>query len=76
MYFNGSNSHVSGSLLRVETVVVPVGRAGHLDTDVTRWTENSNEDKLYMFILRVYTTSNPSDVTTLKHMCLGWSALR
>jgi len=52
-------------------VTVPVGRGGNLDTDVTRWTENSNEDKLYMFILRVYTTSRTSDVNTLKHMCLG-----
>jgi len=54
-------------------VAVPVGRAGQLDTGVTRWTENSNEDKLYMFILRVYTTSRASNVNTLKHMCLGLS---
>jgi len=59
--------------VRVETVAVPVGRAGQLVTDVTRWTENSNEEKLYMFILRVYTTNRTSNVDTLKHLCLGLS---
>jgi len=64
---------VPGSLIRVETVVVPEGRSGSLKTDITRWTENSNDDKLYLFMLRVYTTSRSSDVNTLKHLCLGLS---
>ena len=61
--------------MRVETVAIPENRAGQLDTGVTRWTDNSNEDKLYLFILRVYTTSRSgSDVNVLKHMCLGLSS--
>jgi len=61
--------------VRVETVAIPENRAGQLDTGVTRWTDNSNEDKLYLFILRVYTTSRSgSDVNVLKHMCLGLSS--
>jgi len=74
MEFYVETSCVAGLLVRVETVAVPVGRAGQLDGSVTRWTESSNEDKLYMFILRVYTTSRVSNVGTLKHMCLGLSS--
>jgi len=72
--WHGVKCPVIGLLLRVETVAVPVGRAGQLDPSVTRWIENSNEDKLHMFILRVYTTSRATgNVDTLKHMCLGLS---
>ena len=55
----------------VAVVAVPENRSGQLDTGVTRWIENANDDKLYLFMLRVYTTSRSTDVITLKHMCLG-----
>jgi len=42
---------VTGSLIRVESVVVPESRSGQLGTGTTRWTENANDDKLYLFIL-------------------------
>lgn len=52
---SGESVSAAGEVVRVETVPVPQVK-GQLDSSITRWSENSVDDKLYVFSLRVFTT--------------------
>jgi hypothetical protein len=53
----------AGEIIRVETLPVPQVK-GQLDSTITRWSENSIDDKLYVFSLRVYSTRTEGRMTS------------